>query len=60
MDPEKAKGILAGRGKEGSVGLANVDHRLRNVYGPWFGLVVETAVARVPGPSSGFPDSIRE
>jgi two-component system LytT family sensor kinase len=25
------------------MGLANVDRRLRNVYGPWFGLVVETA-----------------
>ena len=44
MDPEKAKAILAGRGSAGSVGLANVDRRLRNVYGPWFGLVVETAV----------------
>jgi two-component system LytT family sensor kinase len=44
MDPEKAKAVLAGRGKAGSVGLANVDRRLRNVYGPWFGLVVETAV----------------
>ncbi|WP_158887370.1 sensor histidine kinase [Amycolatopsis anabasis] len=55
MDPEKAKEILAGRGHAGSVGLANVDRRLRHVYGPWFGLVVETAegagtrvVVRVP------------
>ena len=44
MEPEKAKAILAGRGSAGSVGLANVDRRLRNVYGPWFGLVVETEV----------------
>ncbi|WP_020670986.1 sensor histidine kinase [Amycolatopsis nigrescens] len=55
MDPEEAKEILAGRGSAGSVGLANVDRRLRSVYGPWFGLVVETAegagtrvVVRVP------------
>ncbi|HEV7979636.1 sensor histidine kinase [Amycolatopsis sp.] len=44
MEPEKAKAILAGRGDAGSVGLANVDRRLRSVYGPWFGLVVETEV----------------
>jgi two-component system LytT family sensor kinase len=44
MDPGKAKAILAGRGDADSVGLANVDRRLRSVYGPWFGLVVETAV----------------
>lgn len=44
MDPALAEAILAGRGGSDSVGLANVDRRLRNVYGPWFGLVVETAV----------------
>ena len=44
MAPETAREILAGRGRSGSVGLANVDRRLRTVYGPWFGLVVETAV----------------
>jgi two-component system LytT family sensor kinase len=43
MDPELAREILAGKGSSGSVGLANVDRRLRTVYGPWFGLVVETA-----------------
>jgi two-component system, LytTR family, sensor kinase len=55
MDPALAEGILAGRGGSDSVGLANVDRRLRNVYGPWFGLVVETApgegtrvVVRIP------------
>ena len=44
MDPERAREILAGRGGSDSVGLANVDRRLRHVYGPWYGLVVETAV----------------
>jgi two-component system LytT family sensor kinase len=55
MDPAVAKRILAGHGRADSVGLTNVDRRLRNVYGSWFGLVVETApdagtrvVVRVP------------
>jgi two-component system LytT family sensor kinase len=55
MDPALVEGILAGRGGTDSVGLANVDRRLRNVYGPWYGLVVETAagagtrvVVRIP------------
>lgn len=55
MDPGLAEEILAGRGGSDSVGLANVDRRLRNVYGPWYGLVVETAkgegtrvVVRIP------------
>jgi two-component system LytT family sensor kinase len=43
MNPALAEEILAGRGGSDSVGLANVDRRLRNVYGPWYGLVVETA-----------------
>ncbi|MGH3949760.1 MAG: sensor histidine kinase [Pseudonocardiaceae bacterium] len=55
MDPAHAEAILAGKGAADSVGLANVDRRLRSVYGPWYGLVVETArdagsrvVVRVP------------
>jgi two-component system LytT family sensor kinase len=55
MDPALTEEILAGRGGTDSVGLANVDRRLRNVYGPWYGLVVETAkdegtrvVVRIP------------
>ncbi|WP_374201820.1 sensor histidine kinase [Actinokineospora sp. PR83] len=43
MAPAHAEAVLAGRGPSGSVGLANVDRRLREVYGPWYGLVVETA-----------------
>ena len=55
MDPAHAEAILAGHGPADSVGLANVDRRLRSVYGAWYGLVVETAegagtrvVVRVP------------
>ncbi|ASU78813.1 sensor histidine kinase [Actinopolyspora erythraea] len=55
MDPAEAEEILAGRGSEHSVGLANVDRRLRSIYGAWYGLVVETArgagtkvIVRVP------------
>ncbi|MDT0308589.1 histidine kinase [Streptomyces sp. DSM 44917] len=55
MDPEFARALLAGRsarpapdgseaaGGWGKVGLANVDQRLRAVYGPEYGLVIETA-----------------
>ncbi|GAB3567738.1 histidine kinase [Amycolatopsis endophytica] len=41
MPPEDAEAVLSGDGER--VGLANVDRRLRSVYGPWYGLVVETA-----------------
>ncbi|MFC4564545.1 sensor histidine kinase [Nocardiopsis mangrovi] len=44
MDPAEAEAVLAGRGRADSVGLSNVDRRLRHVYGAWYGLVVETAV----------------
>ncbi|MCK2243193.1 MULTISPECIES: histidine kinase [unclassified Crossiella] len=45
MDPETLRGILAGAGapSEG-IGMANVDERLRQVYGDDYGLVVETAL----------------
>src|SRR5690606_7300930 len=55
IGPGVGPGAGAGRGAPDSVGLANVDRRLRHVYGPWYGLVVETAegagtrvVVRVP------------
>lgn len=55
MDPQLATAVLAGRGDPNCVGLANVDRRLRSVYGPYYGLVVETelgegtrVVVRVP------------
>ncbi|WP_113702283.1 sensor histidine kinase, partial [Nonomuraea lactucae] len=45
MDPERLRRILAGElnPAAGGVGLANVDERLRQVYGDDYGLVVETA-----------------
>lgn len=45
MHPDLARSLLAGTGPESrSVGLANVDQRLRTVYGPEYGLVIETAL----------------
>jgi two-component system LytT family sensor kinase len=44
MDPAVAADVLAGRGDPGSLGLVNVDRRLRTVFGPGYGLVVETAL----------------
>jgi two-component system LytT family sensor kinase len=44
MDPDRLRRILAGEVvPAGGVGLANVDERLRQVYGDEYGLVVETA-----------------
>ncbi|MFI6496107.1 sensor histidine kinase [Nonomuraea typhae] len=44
MDPGRLRLILAGQVvSDGGVGLANVDERLRQVYGDEYGLVVETA-----------------
>ena len=42
-DPEVVRAVLAGQSREDSVGLGNVDARLRQVYGDDHGLVVETA-----------------
>ena len=54
-DPEKVRRALAGDIESDSVGLGNVDSRLRNAYGDDYGLVVETApgagtkvIVRVP------------
>lgn len=43
MDPELAEAVLSGRGERSGIGIANVDQRLRTLYGPEYGLVVETA-----------------
>ncbi len=43
-DPEQVQRVLDGQSAADSVGLGNVDARLRQVYGDEFGLVVETAV----------------
>ncbi|TQN33347.1 two-component system LytT family sensor kinase [Haloactinospora alba] len=42
MAPEEARAALSGDADTGRIGLANVDKRLRNVFGSWFGLVLET------------------
>ena len=42
-DPERVRRALAGDASTESVGLANVDERLRNAFGDDYGLVVETA-----------------
>ncbi|GAB3400262.1 histidine kinase [Flindersiella endophytica] len=43
MDPELVRATLAGQPGSDSVGLGNVDERLRAVFGEPYGLVVETA-----------------
>ncbi|MEU1876973.1 histidine kinase [Streptosporangium sp. NPDC020072] len=47
MDPERARLLLGDDSRnergEGGIGLANVDVRLRHIYGEDYGLVVETA-----------------
>ncbi|WP_028659782.1 sensor histidine kinase [Nocardioides insulae] len=59
-DPEKVRRALAGDDASDSIGLGNVDSRLRNAFGDDFGLVVETApgagtkvTVRIPKFASG-------
>ncbi|WP_372734266.1 sensor histidine kinase [Nocardioides sp.] len=52
-DPEKVRRALAGDNSIDSVGLGNVDSRLRNTFGDEFGIVVETA------PGAGTKVSVR-
>lgn len=54
-DPERVRRALAGETNTDSVGLGNVDERLRRAFGDEYGLVVETApdagtkvIVRVP------------
>ena len=42
-DPERVRRALAGDGGTDSIGLANVDERLRAAFGDDYGLVIETA-----------------
>jgi two-component system LytT family sensor kinase len=42
-DPERVRRALAGDSSMDSIGLGNVDERLRTAYGDDYGLVVETA-----------------
>jgi two-component system, LytTR family, sensor kinase len=43
-DPERVRRALAGDSSVDSVGLGNVDERLRNAFGDDYGLVMETGV----------------
>ncbi|THV38736.1 sensor histidine kinase [Glycomyces buryatensis] len=44
MEPDHAEAVLTGRHRGGGgIGLANVDRRLRAVYGPEYGLWLDTA-----------------
>jgi two-component system, LytTR family, sensor kinase len=43
MDPDELRDHLAGHGDGDGIGLANIDERMRTVFGDPFGLVVETA-----------------
>ena len=43
VEPETVRDALSGHTTSASVGLANVDERLRTVYGDEYGIVVETA-----------------
>ncbi len=43
VDPDVVRDALVGRTTSASVGLANVDERIRTVYGNDYGIVVETA-----------------
>lgn len=61
-DPERIRRILAGAHGTDSVGLGNVDERLRAAFGDDFGLVVETApdagtkvIVRIPKFAPGVP-----
>jgi two-component system LytT family sensor kinase len=53
IDPELVRRTLAGHPDGDSIGLGNVDERLRQVYGDEYGLVVETA------PGAGTKVSLR-
>jgi two-component system, LytTR family, sensor kinase len=44
MSPSDLAETLAGRGGSSGIGLRNVDERMRTVFGPAFGLVIETNV----------------
>ncbi len=45
-DPETIRAVLAGESEADSLGLGNVDARLRQAFGDRHGLVVETAAGR--------------
>lgn len=42
-DPQRIRDILEGTSTSDSIGVANVDERLRTIYGDDYGLIIETA-----------------
>jgi two-component system LytT family sensor kinase len=52
-DPEQVRRAMVGEGDSDSIGVANVDERMRSVFGDEYGLVVET------GPGLGTKVSMR-
>ena len=58
QDPERIRAVLAGEAAGDSVGLANVDERLRTTFGDDYGLVVETAPGAGTEWSCGCPSSL--
>jgi two-component system LytT family sensor kinase len=52
-DPEAIRAAMVGEGDAGSIGVANVDERMRSAFGDEYGLVVET------GPGLGTKVSMR-
>jgi len=61
-DPERVRRALAGDTANDSIGLGNVDERLRTTFGDRYGLVIETApgagtkaIVRVPKFAPGVP-----
>ncbi len=42
-EPEHLRGILSGEILTDSLGIANVDERMRRVFGDEYGIVIETA-----------------
>jgi two-component system LytT family sensor kinase len=53
MDPDELRRTLTGEAGTEGIGLANVDERMRGLYGDMYGLVVETA------PQAGTKVSLR-
>ena len=54
-DPETIRAILAGEHNTDSIGIANVDERLRSTFGDAYGLVIETGLGAGTAVTLRFP-----